>query len=149
KLWDMATWREIETIKGHAEGIWAVAFSPDGKTLITGSEDNTAKLWDVNRGLESGALGQHQSEVSSIAFSPDSKRLAIASNFSLMIWDVATGQPARSFTEFPAIRCIAYSPDGKMIAAGHMGPDTIALRNTANDQRLVLEGHKDGVLSVA
>ena len=83
KLWDMATWREIATLKGHAEGIWAVAFSPDGKTLVTGGEDDTAKLWDVNRGLESGVIGKHLSDVNSIAFSPDSKRLATASNFSV------------------------------------------------------------------
>jgi WD40 repeat protein len=149
KLWDTATWQEIATIKGHAEGIWAVAFSPDGKTLVTGGEDDTAKLWDVNRGRESGAIGKHLSEVSSIVFSPDGKQMAIASNFSLKIWDVATGQTLRSFSQILSIRCVAYSPDGKMIAAGHMGPDTIVLRNIDNDQKLTLEGHKDGILSVA
>jgi WD40 repeat protein len=149
KFWDMATWREIAALKGHAEGIWALAFSPDGKSLVTGGEDDTAKLWDVKAGLESGTIGKHLSEVSSIAFSPDSKRLVTASNFSVNIWDLVTGQRLTGLTKTSTIRCIAYSPDGQMIAAAHMGPDIITLWNPDTGRELILRGHTDGVLSLA
>jgi WD40 repeat protein len=149
KLWDVDTWREISAIKGHAERIFAMAWAPDGKSLVTGADDDTVKLWDVNTGLETGELGSHPSEVRAIAFSPDSKRLATASDFALKVWEVATGQPTIGFTGDSIFRCVAYSPDGKMIASGHMKPYKITLWNTETDRRLTLEGHTDVVLSLA
>jgi WD40 repeat protein len=149
KLWDTATWREIATIKGHAERIWAVAFSPDGKTLVTGSEDTTAKLWDLDRVMEPGAIVDHHGEVSAIAFSPDGKRLATVRDLALKILDVATGRTLRTFTRFSSMRDVAYSPNGKMVAAAHMGPDVVTLWDTNTGLKQTLTGHTDAVLTVA
>ncbi|HKQ75538.1 MAG TPA: AAA-like domain-containing protein [Blastocatellia bacterium] len=149
KLWDMARMQEIASIKGHAEGIWALAFSPDGKSLVTGGEDDTAKLWNVNEAQESGTIGKHLSEVRSLAFSPDSKRLATASNSSLKIWELATGQEITGLTKSSTIRCVTYSPDGRTIAAAHMNPDIITLWNPDTGHEITLRGHADGVLSLA
>jgi WD40 repeat protein len=48
-LWDATTGRETHTLKGHTSGVMWVAFSPDGKRIVSGSWDNTLKLWDVPR----------------------------------------------------------------------------------------------------
>jgi WD40 repeat protein len=149
KLWDMTTWQEIATLKGHEEDIHAVAFSPDGKTLVTAGEDHNAILWDVNVGQESGAIGTHQSEVAAVAFSPDSKRLATASDRVVKIWDVKSGEPLAGFSDNSIIRSLAFSPDGRTLAAGGMGPDFIMLWDTYTDRRIILKGHTSGVPSLA
>ena len=57
----------------------AVAFSPDGKTVLTGSEDKTARLWDAATGRPLGEPMTHQGMVSAVAFSPDGKTVLMGS----------------------------------------------------------------------
>jgi predicted NACHT family NTPase len=69
KLWDVASGKELATLKGHTNHANSVAFSPDGKTLATGSDDHIVKLWDVASRQELAALKGHTSEVYSVAYS--------------------------------------------------------------------------------
>src|SRR5262245_66239458 len=76
KLWDVATRQELATLSGHVDWVYSVAFSPDGKTLASGSRDQTVKLWDVATCQELATLSGHTSLVGSVGFSPDGKNHA-------------------------------------------------------------------------
>jgi WD40 repeat protein len=70
-----------------------VAFSPDGKTVASGSEDKTIRVWDVAAGEENAKLEGHSDCVTSVAFSPDGKTVASGSkDKTVRVWDVATGE---------------------------------------------------------
>ena len=79
-----------KTLKGHTTHVRSVAFSPDGKTLASGSYDKTIKLWNVASGKNTATLNGHTGWVISVAFSPDGKTLATGStDGSVKLWDVA------------------------------------------------------------
>ena len=70
------TGEEKRTLTGHTHDVSSVAYSPDGKTLASGSGDDTIRLWDVGTGEEKRTLTGHTHDVSSVAYSPDGKTLA-------------------------------------------------------------------------
>ena len=116
-----ATAREVTTITGHTDYVGCVAFSPDGKTLASGSADRTIKLWDVATGQERGPPSRGTLEVSRLAFSPDGKTLASGGGRirTVKLWDVATGkEPATLKGHTVPGASVAFSPDGKTLASG-------------------------------
>jgi WD40 repeat protein len=79
---------EQGTLKGHTAMVSCLVFSPDGKTLATGSEDSTIKLWDVAKGQELAILQGHTGKVLSLAFGADGKLLASGSaDKTIKLWD--------------------------------------------------------------
>ncbi|MBA4455235.1 serine/threonine protein kinase, partial [Cylindrospermopsis raciborskii CS-506_B] len=74
KIWDMATGREKHTLTGQYS-VNSVTISPDGKTLVSASDDNTIKIWDMATGREKHTLTGHQDWVKSVTISPDGKTL--------------------------------------------------------------------------
>jgi WD40 repeat protein len=69
--------------------VYGVAFSPDGRTLASGSADATVKLWDVASGREVRTLSGHARGVDSVAFSPDGRTLASGSGDNMVrVWGV-------------------------------------------------------------
>src|SRR5678816_35988 len=83
--------------KGHTLSIKSLAFSPDDKTLLSGSVDRTARLWDVVTGQEVLTLKDHKFAVNLVAFAPDGKRLATASQNEVKLWPAATEAEATAF----------------------------------------------------
>src|SRR5262249_13461319 len=94
RLWELSTGRELAAFRDHNGKIFALAFSPDGKTLAAaGDNDINIRLWDVPQRKLRGTLQGHKGGVQSIAFAPDGKTLASCSqDNTFKIWDVASGQ---------------------------------------------------------
>ena len=79
KVWDADKGTETLTLKGHTGMVRSVAFSPDGKRIVSGSWDNTVKVWDADKGTETLTLKGHTAQVTSVAISPDGKRIVSGS----------------------------------------------------------------------
>jgi len=124
KLWDTATGKEIRTFSGHFDSIRSVAFSPDGKQIISGSEDCTIKLWDTATGRVIKTFSGHNTNwgwVCSVAFSPDGKQIISGSeDCTIKLWDTATGREIKTFSDqqLESVYSVAFSPDGKQIISG-------------------------------
>jgi WD40 repeat protein len=79
-LQELLYWKsERNRLEGHDNWVTSVSFSPDGKTLVSGSYDNTIKLWNVETGKEIRTLKGHDNSVNSVNFSPDGKTLVSGS----------------------------------------------------------------------
>src|ERR1700730_4634944 len=85
----------------HSDRVAAVAFSPDGTRVLSGSKDKTLKLWDAATGQLLRTFVGHTGEVTSVSFSPDGTRVLSGSDDGedrrLRLWDAATGQLLRTF----------------------------------------------------
>src|SRR5579859_750513 len=121
QLLDLTT-GQVTTLTGHAYGIEAAAFSPDGRILATGSCDYTLRLWDVATGQTTTTINPRGGYVVSAAFSPDGRILASTStDRTVRLWDPATGQPtATLFGHTELVRSAAFSPGGHTLATASM-----------------------------
>jgi WD40 repeat protein len=89
KVWNLGGPGEPLEIPGHRGWIWSVAFSPDGRTLTTGSSDRTTRLWDVETGRQLAAYDWHAGKIHSVAFAPDGMSVAAgAESGAVVLWDV-------------------------------------------------------------
>jgi len=92
-VWDASTGQETLPLRGHAGGVTSVAFSPDGRRIVSGSDDKTLKVWDVSTGQETFTLKGHAEAVTSVAFSPDGRRIVSGSDDkTLKVWDASMRQ---------------------------------------------------------
>ncbi|NET02667.1 MAG: TIR domain-containing protein [Sphaerospermopsis sp. SIO1G1] len=120
--------KERNILEGHNYRVISVSYSPDGKTLASGSRDKTIKLWDIETGKQIRTLIGHNSYVNSISYSPDGKTLASGSfDNTIILWDVKTGKQILTLIGHNStVNSISYSPDGKRLASGS-GDNTIIL----------------------
>jgi len=147
-----AQWRQVCTFEGRI-----VAFSPNGKYIVSVSERVTLKLWDIkNRGLIR-TFEEHKGRVTSVAFSPDSKYIVSgAFDGALTLWETESGNLIRKFFHAPFylrfeffLSSVAFSPDGKYIVSGAEDKNVKLWEVKSGRLIRTLKEHKEGVTSVA
>ncbi len=148
RLWEVATGEEISTIDYGAR---ALALSPDGRTLATGSSDGV-ELWDVETGTQRAAMSMAGGIEAAVAFSPDGRTLAAGewwSDFTVQLWDVETATRIATFADHKdRVNSVSFSPDGSTVAsASH--DHTVRLWDVATKSIVnTFEGHESWVFSV-
>jgi len=131
--------------------VLALAFSPSGNNLASGTSDRVARIWDPSKGVVIQAMKGHLGIVTCIAFSSDGRILVTGStDKTIKLWDIAKGREIRTLAGHTgAIRSIAFSTDGRWLAS--TGDDRrISLWSIDSGEELrVLERHQDPVNAVA
>jgi len=112
----------IGVLEGHTDRVNSVAFSKDGKHIVSGSDDQTIRVWDAETGeVVVGPLKGHTNWVNSVAFSQDGKHIVSgSSDHTIRVWDAETGEvvvgPLKGHTDW--VNSVAFSQDGKHIVSG-------------------------------
>ena len=131
----------------HEGEVWSVAYSPDGKRIVTASADNSARIWDAATGVELLALVGHEDWVRSAAFSPDGRRVVTgASDNTARVWDVSNGHELIRLTGHEAaINSAIFSPDGKRLLTASVD-STVRLWDAENGAQIqVMKGSNEEV----
>ncbi|MCA9074526.1 MAG: caspase family protein [Planctomycetaceae bacterium] len=112
--------RITRLLEGHTNVVQDLDFSADGRLLVSGSNDDTARVWNVETGETVQVLSGHQSDIYGVAFSPNGDKCTTASyDHTAGVWSVATGELLVSLKDHEAeVHCIDWSPDGKYIVTG-------------------------------
>lgn len=167
-LWDTATGKEIATLEvqprkglagsigrwkslaGHSQWVVTVAFSPDGRSLASGSSGKAVILWDVKAAEQMKIIEGHSGLVRSVAWSPDGRALASGSeDNTIVLWDTSTGNDIRTLEGHSyAVNSVCFSPDGKVLASGS-DDNSVNLWDVKTGAKTQdLKGHADSVRSV-
>ncbi|WYD79431.1 MAG: hypothetical protein V8K32_08920 [Candidatus Electrothrix gigas] len=162
QIWDVASGRELVIFKGHEGFITSLSFSSDGKKILSGSMDGTAKLWDVASGKELITFREHESGILDTTFSPDGKTIASASgglirwvtgrhnrDYTIRLWETDSGKELTVFKGHEGrIDDITFSPDGRILASAS-SDNTIRLWDVASGEELTVfkahEGESTGI----
>jgi WD40 repeat protein len=141
-------------LRGGAEGVRTIAYSPDGGTLASADFDGTLRLWDTKARAPLGRpFRAHANEVWGLSFSPDAKTLASSSfDGTVRLWNVQDQRPLGPPIDahVGAVRSVAFSPDGRTVAfAG--SDDSVRLWDVSGFEEAhpPLLGHRSSVMSIA
>jgi WD40 repeat protein/serine/threonine protein kinase len=116
RLWDVAGRRLLHTCRGHSGAVRAVAFAPDGKSLVSGGEDGI-RVWDA-RGRRLRDLAGHEGTVTGLAFAPNGRLASAGLDCGVRLWDLAARDPRRALLRHPApVRAVAFHPAGRQVAS--------------------------------
>jgi WD40 repeat protein len=127
-VWDAASGQPVTPPLAHQGGVWAVAFSPDGKRVATASLDQTARVWDADSGHAVTPPLAHAGRVKAVAWSPDGKRVATASDDkTARVWDVSWDTGTLADWRATLERCdYRLNDDGVLVARDPKAPASSA-----------------------
>jgi len=145
------TWQCIHTLTGHSGSIRAVAISPDGKTVASGSADKIISIWNLDSGKLIQTLTGHANWVRSVAISPDGQTLVSCSaDKTIKIWNLSSGKLIQTLTGHGnGVSSVAISPDGKTIISGSDDGKLKLWELNSGNLIYTLTGHTGYVLSVS
>jgi len=139
--------RTGHVFKWHEKAVYVTAFSPDGKRVVTGSGDNTARLWDASTGAEIAVLNAHAGGIHAASFSPDGKCVVTGSDDNTArLWDASTGAEIAVLNAHTGgIHAASFSPDGKRVVTGS-SDNTARLWDASTGAGIaVLNAHTGGI----
>ena len=119
KVWNADTGAEVTALVGHTGRIMACAFSPDGKRLVSASDDNTLKIWDAGTGRDLATLSGHTWTVRFCVFSPDGRMIAsVADDETIRLWNAENGALLRVVKGYsPRLKMCAFTSGGRGLVA--------------------------------
>jgi len=119
RIFDFASGRLVTLLHGHTDVVFGLAFSPDGRRLISASADKTAIIWNLTARVAEHTLAGHREFIFAVGFTPDSARVVTGSDdHDLRLWSVANGKEIRKMSGHgDKVRTVAFAPDGT-IATG-------------------------------
>ena len=153
-LWDVQSSEIRDVLEAYHGLLTCLVFSPDGKTLVSGSQDSEIIFWDIpNAQHRQSITTQHIGPVSSVAFSPDGKTLASGSyDQTLRLWDPHTGK-RKAVLQYPDdVTAVTFAPNGRTLAVGWGGwqNNRIQLLDTETLQPLeTFVGHTEDITDLA
>jgi WD40 repeat protein len=120
RMWDMRKSLEVDKYVQefrHKDRVRSFAFSPDGKNMVSGSQDETIRIWEVETGRELRQITDNLGWVYSVAYSPDGRMIvSSSSDDTIRLWDAATGRELRRFQgRTYQAREVKFSPNGKYV----------------------------------
>jgi WD40 repeat protein len=139
----------------HGGPVWSIAFSPDGRSVVTGGDDRMIYQWDAVNGTRQRFYTGPGAPITSLAWSPDGKTMVVGSHdWAARLFDMTTGKEKKFLQHQGNVRAVAVSPDSKMVATGaHPDPGkpngTIRLWDIDGKELFRVEGHNGPVISLA
>ncbi|MDJ0589932.1 MAG: WD40 repeat domain-containing protein [Pleurocapsa sp. MO_226.B13] len=151
KLWDLQTGEPWLTLFGHKQWVYALAIAPNGKTLVSGSEDKTIRIWHLATGDLIQTLTGHQAAVRVIAIAPDGQTIISGSeDRTIKLWDIETGKLLCTLTGHTGGICtLAIAPNGKTLVSGSEDKTIKIWHFETGEPRQTLSGHEKTVRTLA
>ena len=130
QMWDVATGKPVGQSMKHEQAVKSAEFSPDGKCIVTASDDGTARIWNASTGAAMGGPLRHMGRVNTASFSPDSRfvvttsedpdpGMTVHSGFA-QVWNAATGAKVGAVIHLEGYALSAtFSPNGRQVVTGH------------------------------
>jgi WD40 repeat protein/serine/threonine protein kinase len=156
QVWEVPSGSELLTYHGHSGGVFALAFSPDGKTIASvGGDRRTslgeARVWEAATGRDLFTLAGHEKIVHAVRFNQAGTRLATGGDdATVKLWDATTGRLIRSLDgHSEPVYCTAFHPAGTRLATGGLDRFVKLWEVESGDEILTLRGHSAGITSLA
>jgi WD40 repeat protein len=135
--------------QGHTALVYSIAFSPDGKRVLTCSRYDTVRLWETSSGHKLAQLVQSLGWGYGVAFSPDGTRILIGSHYkTALLWDVGSGRVSQLSHSDGVIR-VTFSPDGTLALTGSVDQTAILWEASSGRELACLDAHTAIVYTMA